>query len=85
MIWGQNFKFLLSQFIVKLDLEMTFGNVVECLQGHLLSAFDGGHLCFFQEVTVEPRYNSPRYNERFFYPRNSKMYEEEPRYNETSL
>ena len=47
MIWGQNFKFLLSQFIVKLDLEMTFANVVECLEGHLLSAFDGGHLLVF--------------------------------------
>jgi len=43
----QTFKFLLSQFIVKLDLEMTFGNVVECLQGHLLSVFDGGHLLVF--------------------------------------
>ena len=39
MIWSQNVKFLLSQFIVKLDLEMTFANVVECLQGHLLAAF----------------------------------------------
>ena len=47
MIWGQNFEFLLSHFIVKLDLEMTFGNVVEFLQGHLLSAFDGGHFLFF--------------------------------------
>lgn len=57
MIWGQNFKFLLSQFIVKLDLEMTFGNVVECLQGHLLSAFTAAIFWFFQEVTVEARYN----------------------------
>ena len=45
MIWGQNFKFLLSQFIVKLDLEMTFGNVAAAI------------FWFFQEVTVEPRYN----------------------------
>ena len=41
--------------------------------------------------TVEPRYNKRLYNEvlgitnDFLYPNNSKIYEKEPRYNETSL
>ena len=42
-------------------------------------------------ITVEPRFNEPLYNEvlnitnEFLYPDNSKIYEKEPRYNETSL
>ena len=41
--------------------------------------------------TAEPRYNEPLYNDvlditnDFLYPSNSKIYEKEPRYNETSL
>jgi len=41
--------------------------------------------------TVEPRFNEPLYNEvldltnDFLYPYNSKIYEKEPQYNETSL
>ena len=41
--------------------------------------------------TVEPRYNEPLYDEvlgitnDLLYPSNSKIYEKEPRYNETSL
>ena len=41
--------------------------------------------------TVEPRYNEPLYNEvidianDFLYPINIKLYEKEPRYNETSI
>ena len=43
------------------------------------------------KTTVEPRYSEPLYNEvfgitnDFLYPSNSKIYEKEPRYNETSL
>ena len=33
MILGQNFKFLLSLSMVKSDLEMMFGDGVECVQG----------------------------------------------------
>ena len=42
-------------------------------------------------TTVEPRYSEPLYNEvidianDFLYPNNIKLYEKEPRYNETSL
>ena len=45
----------------------------------------------FPKDTVEPRYNEPVYNDvlaitnDFLYPSNSKIYEKEPRYNETSL
>ena len=39
--------------------------------------------------TMEPRYNEPLYNEvidnDFLYPNNIKLYEKEPRCNETSL
>ena len=41
--------------------------------------------------TVEPRYNEPLYNgvhrltNDFLNPSNGKIYEKEPRYNETSL
>ena len=42
MILGQNFKFLLSLSMVKSDLEMMFGDGVECVQG----LFD--HLWRFQ-------------------------------------
>ena len=44
-----------------------------------------------RKVTVEPRYNEPLCKEDlditkdFLYPRNSKIYENEPRYNETLL
>jgi len=40
---------------------------------------------------MEPRYNEPLYNEvlgikkDFRYPRNCKIYEKKPHYNETSL
>ena len=67
MIWGQNFKFLLSLFIVKLDLEMTFGNVVECLQGHLISVFDGGYLRRLQ-WNLDITKSSGLLNERFRLP-----------------
>ena len=46
--------------------------------------------CTLHGSTVEPRYNEPLYNEvlrmtnDFLYPRNSKIDEKEPRYNETS-
>ena len=35
MILGQNFKFLLSWCMVKLDLEMMFSDVLESLRGHI--------------------------------------------------
>ena len=43
-----------------------------------------------RKVTVEPRYNEPLCKEvlditnDFLYPSNSKIYENQPRYNETS-
>ena len=79
MIWGQNFKFLLSQFIVKLDLEMTFANVVECYKVICFQLLTAAIFWFFQEVTVEPRYNKVLdITNDFFYPRNKEIYEEEP-------
>ena len=47
-------------------------------------------MCHTKCHTVEPRYNEPLYNEvvditnDFLFPSNSKIYEKEPRNNETS-
>ena len=44
-----------------------------------------------KNMTVEPRYSEPLYNEVFgitndiLHPSNSQIHEKEPRYNETSL
>ena len=52
---------------------------------------DNRHPNCYVQATVEPRYKEPLYNEvlgitgDFLYPSNSKMYEKEPRFNETSL
>ena len=62
------------------------------LQATATTVWDWQFFNFFKiSSTVEPQYNTPLYNEvlyiteDFLYPNNSKIYDKEPRYNETSL
>ena len=68
------------------------------MQGHCYDSHTEGYFISLLSAwyihlvtTVEPRYNEPLNTEvidimnDFLYPNNSKIYEKEPRYNETSL